>query len=134
MYDKGKQPYIFHLTYIAGKFKELPEQTVALLHDIVEDTEYTLNDVRLMGYPEEIVAAVDAITKREGEAYEDYLKRVKANDIARRVKSEDLRHNIILERLGSRMKYTNEEWRIIMNRYQKYVSALHYLESTEENT
>lgn len=97
--DKGGQPYIFHLTQVAGEFGDLAAQTVGLLHDIVEDTEFGLNDLVTMGYPDEIVDAVDALTKREGESYEDYLNRVKENPLAIRVKLVDLKHNMDLTRL-----------------------------------
>jgi (p)ppGpp synthase/HD superfamily hydrolase len=125
-YDKGGMPYIFHLTHVASKFRELPEQTVALLHDIIEDTEYSLDDLQALGYPDEILRAVDCITKRKHEPYEVYLMRVKGNELARKVKIEDLKHNMDLSRLSKEGLEKGRE------RFQKYQNALKYL--TEEET
>jgi hypothetical protein len=75
------------------------ERTVALLHDVVEDTGRTLDDLRNLGYSDEVVAALGCVTKREGETYEDFVERVASNPIARRVKLADLEDNMDLRRL-----------------------------------
>lgn len=122
-YDKGGKPYIFHLTTVAGKFDDLEAQTVGLLHDLIEDTEYSLDDLRAMGYPEDIVQAVDSITKRPNEPYEEvYLLRVKGNELARRVKLIDLHHNMDLERL---QVVTDKD----RKRHVKYLRAVGILQS-----
>ena len=69
-------------------------QMVAVLHDVVEDTSVTLDDLREQGIPGIVVAAVDAITKRPEEKYESYLSRVRVNDLALAVKFEDIKHNM----------------------------------------
>jgi len=100
--DKAGAPYIDHVTTVAAAFDEDSlEHLVALLHDIVEDTAITLVHLKAAGLPEEIVAAVDAITKRKSESYNTYLARVKANHLARVVKIRDLEHNSDLSRLSS---------------------------------
>ena len=74
--------------------------TVALLHDVVEDTDYTLDKLIEDGFPDEIVEAVDAITRRSGEDYFVYIDRVKANALATTVKIADLEHNTDDSRLA----------------------------------
>lgn len=73
---------------------------VALLHDVVEDSDVTLEELSKT-FPEKIVAAVDAITRREDETYEAYINRVSENKIARKVKIADLKDNMDISRLAS---------------------------------
>lgn len=98
--DKGGHPYVLHPIRVAGKVKGQDEQVVALLHDVVEDTDWTLDGLREAGFSEEIVAAVDAISRREGESRRAYLARCKTDPIARVVKMADLEHNMDLSRLA----------------------------------
>ena len=102
--DKGGVPYIFHPVTVALKCKTDDEKIVALLHDVVEDTSMTFDDLRNEGFPEYIIEALDAITRRKpqeqiGAARWDYIKRCKANPIARVVKILDLEHNSDLTRI-----------------------------------
>lgn len=101
--DKAGKPYIQHVTAVASKLSTTEEKTVGLLHDVVEDTDTTLDDLRQRGFSEDVVAAVDAITRRdtpEGkEPEEHYIARVLANPLATRVKIADLAHNSDLSRL-----------------------------------
>ena len=92
-YDKGGVPYIFHPYHIAEQLEDEYDICVALLHDVVEDTEVTLEYLENSGFPEEIVSAVGLLTKIKGEDYMEYVRRVKTNDIAKRVKLLDLAHN-----------------------------------------
>lgn len=96
------------------------EQIVALLHDIVEDTDTTLEDLRSYGFSEDQVSAIGALTKRPSEAYDLYLPRVMKNDIARKVKIADITHNMDLSRLGS---ITNAD----LLRSERYRAALDLL-------
>ncbi len=73
----------------------------AALHDVVEDSEYTLADLRARGFPRKVVAAVHALTRRPGESYEAFILRAAANPIARRVKLADLEDNMDVCRLGT---------------------------------
>jgi (p)ppGpp synthase/HD superfamily hydrolase len=92
--DKGGQAYINHPMYVALSMNTTDEKIVALLHDVIEDNkDYKIENILNM-YGEVITEAVDAITKREDEKYKDYLIRVKANDLARKVKRADLIHNL----------------------------------------
>ena len=99
--DKAGQPYINHPIAVANKLNGEIEKIVALLHDVVEDSATTLEDIRKAGFDEYVVKALDCITKRKGEAYDDYLLRVKNNDIAKMVKLADLSHNMDMSRLPS---------------------------------
>jgi hypothetical protein len=70
------------------------EMMAAVLHDTVEDTKLTLEDLRREGLPEHVIEAVDCLTRKEGEEYDDFIKRVKTNRIARNVKLSDLKDNM----------------------------------------
>lgn len=100
--DRGKQPYIDHPAWVASRLDKHDHlgRAVAWLHDVVEDTSVTLQDLRGIGVPEVVLAAVDAITKRPGEEKLPYYRRVAANPIAYRVKLADLEHNSNLERMA----------------------------------
>ena len=120
--DKGGKPYIEHLLFVANKMESEGEKIVALLHDIVEDIEgITLETLKQMGYSENIVKAVDAMTKRKGEDYEEYLKRVKQNPIARKVKLADLEHNMDLSRIENP---TEKDYERIEKKYKKALKIL----------
>ena len=80
--DKAGQPYILHPLRLMFRFEIEVEQIVAVMHDVVEDSEVTLGDLRGSLFSEQIVEAIDCLTKREGEAYEDFITRVLSNDLA----------------------------------------------------
>jgi (p)ppGpp synthase/HD superfamily hydrolase len=91
------EPYINHPRRVAEAFTQLYDWryvVVALLHDVVEDSDITLNQVHDF-FGEDVTNAVDAISQREGELFSDYLDRICANDIARMVKIADIRDNLI---------------------------------------
>jgi (p)ppGpp synthase/HD superfamily hydrolase len=83
------------------RFRDPDARIVAVLHDSVEDSGLTLGDLNKEGFSEEVVAAVDALTRREGESYEEFITRLRPNPLARRVKLADLEHNMDLRRIGS---------------------------------
>jgi (p)ppGpp synthase/HD superfamily hydrolase len=99
--DKGGHPYINHVTRVSNNCSDLDSKIVGMIHDIVEDTYYTLNDLSELGFPDYIVQAIDAISKRKGESYNNYISRVKSNNIAIKVKLSDLKDNTDLSRLSS---------------------------------
>jgi (p)ppGpp synthase/HD superfamily hydrolase len=92
--DKVGQPYILHPLRVMFRLTTEAERIVGVLHDVLEDTPYSPDDLRKMGYSEEILQALDGVTKREGESYEDFVLRSKANPIARKVKLADLEDNM----------------------------------------
>lgn len=98
------------------------EKAVAYLHDVIEDTELTLEDLREYGFSEEVLKAVDVITKKKGQDYQTYLNSVKENKLARVVKLADLRHNSELTRL---INITEKD----IERKEKYQKAIDFLNS-----
>jgi len=99
--DTLGEPYILHPLRVMMDCNTMVEKIVAILHDTVEDTDATLDDIRALftnnnnrTYADTIVNAVDAMTKRAGESYDDYLVRVKDNPIALSVKLADIRDNM----------------------------------------
>jgi hypothetical protein len=95
--DKAGRPYIDHPLAVERLVKTPKQRIVALLHDVVEDTPVTLDDLKPFG--KKIVRAIDAISKRQGEPLDEYLIRVEANPLARAVKIADLTHNSDLTRI-----------------------------------
>ena len=96
--DKTGLPYVFHPFHLAEQMTDEYTTVVAWLHDVVEDTEYTLNDLKEMGYPDEVIQALTLLTHDDGSEYMDYIARIKPNPIARAVKLADLKHNSELSR------------------------------------
>lgn len=92
--DKAGEAYILHPLRLMMSFSDPRLRQVALLHDVVEDSELALNDLLDLGITEEVIKAVDAMTKRSGEGYEDYIERLLPNDLARQVKRADLTDNL----------------------------------------
>jgi (p)ppGpp synthase/HD superfamily hydrolase len=99
--DKGGAPYITHPTPVALAVEGDEAKMVALLHDVVEDSEWTLNQLRDEGFSEAVVEAVDALTHKGREDYFDAVRRAKANPLARIVKLADLADNSDRTRLGA---------------------------------
>ncbi|RKR92669.1 HD domain-containing protein [Micromonospora pisi] len=100
--DKAGNPYIDHPRAVAKELYVHGDNAVmaGLLHDVVEDTNITLDDLRVAGYPEEVVAAVDSVTRRPDEPYMDLIRRAAANPLGRLIKLADNRHNSDPERLA----------------------------------
>lgn len=97
--DKNGAPYILHPLRIMVRMPSLETMTIAVLHDVVEDSDITLDDLRREGFGEAIVAGVDCLTRRPREDYADYIERVKQNPLAVQVKLGDLEDNMNLQRL-----------------------------------
>lgn len=120
--DKAGEDYIKHPEKVASFVKTDEEKAVAYLHDVIEDTELTLEDLYEYGFSKEILEAVDIITKKRGEDYQSYLNSVKKNKLARAVKLADLRHNSDLTRLT---EVTEKD----IKRKEKYQKAIDFLNS-----
>ncbi|MCY1075055.1 GTP pyrophosphokinase [Archangium lansingense] len=97
--DKAGQTYILHPLRVMMRLETETERMVAILHDVVEDSPWTLERLRELGYPEEVLGALDCLTKREGETYEAFIERVLPHPLARRVKRADLEDNMDVRRL-----------------------------------
>ncbi len=98
--DKSGRPYIAHPLRVMGHVKGEHERMTAVLHDVVEDTDVTLEDLTAAGCPAEVLEAVAAISKLPGEPQADYLTRVMANPIALLVKRADIADNMSEDRMG----------------------------------
>lgn len=97
--DKAGKPYILHPLSVASGVESDDAYVAALLHDVIEDSEYTADDLLDAGIPERIVEALLLLTHDKSEPYFDYVRRIKKNPIAREVKLSDLSHNMDLSRL-----------------------------------
>jgi (p)ppGpp synthase/HD superfamily hydrolase len=99
--DRAGAPYILHPLRMMFRVETDAEKMAAVLHDVVEDTDWTLDDLRAEGFPEEVVAAVDHLTRREAESYEEFVRRAAVHPVARRVKIADLEDNMDVRRMGT---------------------------------
>jgi len=97
--DKGGNPYILHPLRLLMRAADNDSRIVAVLHDVIEDTSYTLADLREVGFSEEIIAAIDCLSRRENESYDEFIQRIKKNDLARIVKILDIEDNKDLSRI-----------------------------------
>ncbi len=123
--DKSGVPYVFHPFHVAEQMDDENSTVVALLHDVVEDTDFTPDDLREMGFSEEVCAALDLLTHREGVPYLDYVREIKANAVAVKVKLADLAHNSDL----SRMEHPSDK---DLRRIEKYRAAMKILHGEED--
>ena len=121
--DKAGVPYIFHPIHIAEQMDTEESCIVALLHDVVEDSDITI-DYLSKYFSEEVMGALKILTKNENDDYVEYIKRVKTNKLATKVKLKDLKHNSELTRLDI---VTDED----RERSTKYINAIRYLEDIE---
>lgn len=128
--EKAEQPYCLHVLRVMFRLDSELEWITGVLHDLVEDTPYTLDDLRRMGYPEPVIEALDCLTRRESETYEEFLERIKPNRLARRVKIADLEDNMDLRRLPR----LEEKDVARMNRYRRSWAELKALEHQEIDT
>ena len=99
--DKAGKPYISHPLTVMAQMDTFESKIVAVLHDAIEDSDLTIADLVRQGFPEFITDAIAAITKLDGEQYEDYILRVKFNAIARKVKIADVTHNMDISRIAN---------------------------------
>ncbi len=97
--DKADDPYLLHPLRMMLRMNSEAEMIAAVLHDVVEDCDWTLEQLRDKGFSEEVLQAVDCLTHRNGEAYEEFIKRAQENPIARQVKIADLEDNMNIERI-----------------------------------
>ena len=122
---KSGEPYLIHPMAVAEILADLgmDEETIVagLLHDVVEDTDYTLQDLSEMGFPQTVIDALALMTHDKSVSYMDYVAKIKTNSIARAVKLVDLKHNSDLSRLDV------VDHKAIC-RVQKYKKAIELLE------
>lgn len=120
--DKAGMPYVLHPLRLMLSVDTPEARMAAVLHDVVEDTAVTLEQLRAEGFPEAMIEAVQALTKRDGEDYEAFIRRVAPNPIARQVKLADLRDNSDLSRIAQPTERDRQ-------RIEKYQRAIENLEA-----
>jgi len=118
--DKSGMPYVFHPFHLAEQMDTEAEICTALLHDVVEDTDITLDDLRNEGFPEDILSAIFHMTHKDLTPYLDYVRAMRSDPIASKVKLADLKHNSTLERLD----HPSEK---DLKRREKYLKAIEIL-------
>lgn len=121
--DKGGEPYILHPLRLMLQFEDKNLQIIALLHDVIEDSDFTIIDLEKRGFTKSMIEAVDTLTKRKGEDYNSFISRVLANKLAVKVKIVDIQDNLNIMRL-------NEISDNDIRRINKYKAALAHLKSS----
>ncbi len=121
--DKSGYEYIMHPIRVAERCKDTRAKIVALLHDTIEDTFVTTDYLRKQGFPDEIIEGVLSVTKREGESYDEFVRRAAENPLGKEVKKADLEDNMDIRRLK---ELTDED----VGRLRKYLRAWQFLNET----
>ena len=118
--DKGGHPYILHPLRVMLAVNSMDEMIVATLHDLLEDTDWTVDRLRQEGFSDTVLQALVALTIRDGEEYNSYVRRAGANPVARKVKLADLADNMDVSRLSS----LTERDRVRLKKYEEAVDVL----------
>ncbi len=121
--DKGGEPYIYHPIFVAEKMVDEVRTIVALLHDVVEDTNWTFEDLAFFG--EDVIEALKLLTRDDDVPYHEYIEKLSRNPISRDVKIGDLEHNSDLTRLKV---ITLKAFK----RAEKYKRSMNYLQSIRD--
>lgn len=120
-FDMAGEPYILHPLRVMMRLETVEDRIVGVLHDVVEDNAtWPLSALRAEGFSEVIIKAVDAVTRREDEDYESFVRRAGQNEIGRRVKLADLADNMELTRIKTPGLKDHER----MERYRKAMEIL----------
>lgn len=122
-YDRGGNPYYLHPQSVALMGTTENEKIVGFLHDVIEDTDYTLDDLKALGINEECLEAIKVLTHDKNIPYEEYIKNIKKCKLARKVKINDLTNNMDLSRLK---EITPKD----LERVEKYKKYLNYLNNS----
>ena len=121
--DKDGEPYVMHCLRVMLGVSDPEAQLVALMHDLVEDTDVTLEELRHTGFSESVVTAIDLITHTADVSYAEYVVRIKQNPIALQAKLSDLRDNAAM----GRVLYREEQAERDIQRIQRYVLSYQFL-------
>lgn len=122
--DKSGLPYVFHPFHLAEQMRDEDTAVTALLHDVAEDSDITLDDLRDMGFNERVLHALSLLTHDHAVPYSEYVRRIGSDPVARAVKIADLTHNSDLSRLD---EPTEDD----LKRVGKYTAALAVLTSEQ---
>ncbi len=124
--DEAGKPYALHPMRVRLTMKTRAEKIVAVLHDVVEQTDWTLDQLRAEGFSEEIIHAIDALTRKASEkTYKSFIRRIAKNKIATKVKIADIKDNLQPFRYRDPISL-NDDWVI------EYYEALNYLNSSKQ--
>lgn len=120
--DKGGKYYVLHCLHVMFQMNIDDEElmTIAVLHDLIEDTDYSIENLRAMGFSERVLKGVDDLTHKDDEPYMDYIRRTAGNPDSREIKKEDIKHNSDVMRMKGLRKKDFE-------RLEKYFTAYEYL-------
>ena len=118
--DKSGMPYVFHPFHLAEQMDDEETTITALLHDIVEDTDTTFDDLRELVFSDNVINALKLMTHDKNIDYFEYVKNISKNPIARKVKIKDLEHNMDTSRLD---EVTDKD----LERVKKYKKCYKYL-------
>lgn len=118
--DKGDVPYIFHPYHIAEKFNNETDICVAILHDVLEDTFVSKKELEEY-FPKEVIEPLVLLTRSTHDTYFEYIKNICSNPIARKVKIEDIKHNLVFERIQNKTRNEKLE--------KRYLKALEILKN-----
>jgi (p)ppGpp synthase/HD superfamily hydrolase len=118
--DKAGQPYILHPLRLMLSMKTEDERITAVLHDVIEDTNVTLANLREQGLSDEVLKAIELLTRLPQDTYEAFIERLSINPLSRRVKMADLADNMNISRLS---EVTEKD----LIRMQRYLAAWHKL-------
>ena len=121
--DKGGHDYINHPIRVMHAMSNDQEKIVAILHDVVEDSDWTFDRLKEKGFEDSVIESLRCVTKySEEEDYQEFIKRAATNKIATKVKMADIEDNLDLSRLGT---LTDKD----LTRIEKYKKALKYLKA-----
>jgi (p)ppGpp synthase/HD superfamily hydrolase len=118
--DKAGAPYILHPLRLMHRMTAPTAQMAAVLHDVVEDSPWTLEALRAEGFPDGVIEAVDGLTRRDGETYMAFIERAAQHPVARVVKRADLEDNLDVRRLDAVAAKDQER----LNRYLRALREL----------
>lgn len=125
--DRNGKHYILHPIRVMMRFELEAERTVAILHDVVEKTDWTIERLRDQGFGEDIIEAVDLLTRRDSQPYMEYINKLKGNDIARKVKIADIEDNMdptrmenMSEKNTEKLSRLHKAWHILKNRKNNF--------------
>lgn len=118
--DKTGIPYVFHPIHLAEQMTDELTTVCALLHDVVEDSDYTFADLETMGFPHRVIEVLGLLTHEDSVPYMDYVRKIATDPVAKQVKLADLRHNSDLTRLDT----VDEK---ALARVEKYARAMKIL-------
>lgn len=125
-YSRSGHPYILHPLRMMMQGNTVEEQIVAVLHDVVEHSDWTIEQLEQNGFPSNIVTAVEHLTRRSGEPYEQFIERILTDPLATRVKRYDLEDNMSITRLES---LSESDWERMQRYHAAYQRVLQALEA-----